>query len=84
MLDVETWDRGPHKYDVVSCLNVLDRCSRPLSLLRQMADKLDSGGLLVLALVFPFEPFVENGVYMRACITHSIIHSETFPTLQCC
>jgi SAM-dependent methyltransferase len=50
---------GP--YDVVSCLNVLDRCATPLSLLGSVRAGLGSGGLLVLALVLPYRPFVYEG-----------------------
>lgn len=76
-------------FDVVSCLNVLDRADTPLTLLRQMRDALrpprlihggvggdnggsadtlknntnsavyDDGGLLLLAVVLPWCPFVE-------------------------
>lgn len=51
------------RFDVVALLNVLDRCSKPLTLLRQIREQfleLRSGKLL-LAVVLPFEPFVENG-----------------------
>jgi len=53
----------PLQFDVISCLNVLDRCSRPHTLLKQMAALLKPDtGLLLLAIVLPFEPFVENVV----------------------
>ncbi|KAL6075266.1 Methyltransferase-like protein 9 [Balamuthia mandrillaris] len=49
-------------FDVVSCLNVLDRCDKPKTLLRQMKDALRPGsGRLLLAIVLPFHPFVEDG-----------------------
>jgi 2-polyprenyl-3-methyl-5-hydroxy-6-metoxy-1,4-benzoquinol methylase len=49
-------------FDVVSCLNVLDRCPTPKTLLRQIKDILrPETGLLLLAVVLPFCPFVENG-----------------------
>lgn len=48
------------KYDIITCLNVLDRCDNPLSMLRQITDKLCPDGVLVIALVLPYEPFVEN------------------------
>lgn len=48
-------------FDVVSILNVLDRCAMPLSLLRAAQRKMrPRTGLLLLAVVFPFEPFVEG------------------------
>jgi SAM-dependent methyltransferase len=49
-------------YDVVSCLNVLDRCSHPLSLLREIRRRLrPESGRALLAVVLPFRPFVEVG-----------------------
>eukprot|EP01112_Ceratiomyxa_fruticulosa_P008296 TRINITY_DN2148_c0_g1_i1.p1 TRINITY_DN2148_c0_g1~~TRINITY_DN2148_c0_g1_i1.p1 ORF type:complete len:347 (-),score=69.35 TRINITY_DN2148_c0_g1_i1:99-1139(-) len=48
------------KFEVISCLNVLDRCSKPITLLKNMRTLLQPNGLLLLAVVFPFEPFVES------------------------
>ncbi len=53
-------------YDVVTCLNVLDRCARPRSLLRKLGDALSPGGHLVLATPLPFDPFVYDGPASRA------------------
>jgi len=51
-------------YDVISCLNLLDRCERPLTLLRQIRASLTpSTGRLVLAVVLPFSSYVETGQY---------------------
>ena len=61
VLDVEHWHEEEFSYDLIVCLNVLDRCDRPLSLLRQIHSKLRDGGVLLLAVVFPFKPFVEKG-----------------------
>ena len=55
-------DVGSEPYDMVACLNVLDRCDEPLSLLRRMhALTKPNGGLVLLAVVLPFCPFVEDG-----------------------
>eukprot|EP00933_Yihiella_yeosuensis_P017234 TRINITY_DN14456_c0_g1_i1.p1 TRINITY_DN14456_c0_g1~~TRINITY_DN14456_c0_g1_i1.p1 ORF type:complete len:386 (-),score=64.90 TRINITY_DN14456_c0_g1_i1:23-1030(-) len=56
-------DLGPDgKVDCVALLNVLDRCSEPCSLLRQLRLRLRPGsGKLLLAVVLPFRPFVEVG-----------------------
>ena len=51
-----------HSYDIISCLNVLDRCDAPLSMLRQIHRKLKTGGVVILALVLPYDPFVEHGL----------------------
>jgi len=49
-------------YDVVSLLNVLDRCDRPMTLLKQLKKFIKPvTGLLLIAVVFPFRPFVEGG-----------------------
>ena len=61
VLDAATWHDSASHYDVITCLNVLDRCDRPLTLLRQMRRALRPGGLLVVALVLPLAPYVEHG-----------------------
>lgn len=54
------WDKtGP--FNVILCLNLLDRCDRPNTLLNQLRDTLAPGGRLVVALVLPFSPYVETG-----------------------
>jgi len=53
-----------HQYDVISCLNLLDRCERPLTLLRQIRASLTATtGRLLLAVVLPFSSYVETGPY---------------------
>lgn len=48
-------------FDVISMFNVLDRCSKPLTLLEDIYTKLHSHkGLLILSVVFPFSPYVET------------------------
>ena len=50
------------EFDTVACLNVLDRCSHPKGLLKTMRSLMKpSTGKLLLAVVFPFRPFVEVG-----------------------
>jgi 2-polyprenyl-3-methyl-5-hydroxy-6-metoxy-1,4-benzoquinol methylase len=54
------------EYDVVSCLNVLDRCSRPVSLLHEIRRLMKpTTGRALLAVVLPFQPYVEAGVLAR-------------------
>jgi SAM-dependent methyltransferase len=53
-------------YDLVTCLNVIDRCARPRSLLENLARALAPGGRLVLATPLPFDPFVYDGPTSRA------------------
>nr|CCD14943.1 unnamed protein product [Trypanosoma congolense IL3000] len=64
--DPFTMEDGSRRYyDVISCLNVLDRTDAPLDLLTSMRDSLVSEGLLLLAVVLPWCPFVEHGTEKR-------------------
>lgn len=47
------------KYDAIACLNLLDRCDEPVTLLKNIKKALTPNGLLIVALVLPFKPFVE-------------------------
>ena len=49
------------RFDVITCLNVLDRTRRPRRLLERLRNLLNPGGRLVLALVLPYEPFFYTG-----------------------
>ncbi|KPA83120.1 putative mitochondrial DREV methyltransferase [Leptomonas pyrrhocoris] len=53
-------------FDVIACNNVLDRADKPETLLRDMRDSLKPGGFLVLAVVLPWCPFVEDGPRQKA------------------
>jgi len=54
-------------FDVVTCFNVLDRCHTPLAMLRQMAALArPRNGLVVVAVVLPWCPFVEEGTQQKA------------------
>ncbi|XP_014243389.1 methyltransferase-like protein 9 isoform X2 [Cimex lectularius] len=56
--DVDNWFE--RKYDVVSCLNVLDRCERPKTLLGQIRAAMKPEGTAIVAVVLPFKPYVES------------------------
>jgi SAM-dependent methyltransferase len=57
---------GAPRFDCVALLNVLDRCDTPRTLLAQLRDLLLPGtGRLLLAVVLPFRPFVEDGTARR-------------------
>ena len=58
---MDTWTESGVKFDVITCLNLLDRCDRPLTLLRELRTALKPGGKVVVALVLPFNPYVEIG-----------------------
>lgn len=66
VLDVDSWTKQEVKFDVVLCLNLLDRCDRPLDVLADIRQVLQPGGIVVLALVLPFKPYVESGGYVDA------------------
>jgi hypothetical protein len=62
-------------YSMVALLNVLDRCDKPATLLREIrahlvasaaATEAKAPPLLLLACVLPFCPFVEDGAVQRA------------------
>ena len=68
VLGVDEWDLGERRYDLVSCLNLLDRCSRPLNLLRRIRAALTPAtGRLLVAVVLPFRPYVEQGRTHQHC-----------------
>jgi SAM-dependent methyltransferase len=71
---------GEPRFQCVSCLNVLDRCSTPLTLMRQLRAMLDPANpraVILIAVVLPFCPFVENG-------TEQLEPDERFPALERC
>ncbi|MEE6517479.1 hypothetical protein FKM82_027711 [Ascaphus truei] len=62
VLNIDEWQGPEFQYDVISCLNLLDRCHRPITLLKEMRRVLEpTRGRVILALVLPFHPYVENG-----------------------
>ena len=62
ILEVGNWSDGDITFDVISCLNVLDRCSQPITLLHSMLRVLRPvTGRVMVAVVIPFSPFVEIG-----------------------
>ncbi|XP_059053784.1 protein-L-histidine N-pros-methyltransferase isoform X1 [Achroia grisella] len=58
LLDTEEWWRE-QQFDCVCMLNLLDRCSKPKTMLKQARAALAPGGVLMLALVLPYKPYVE-------------------------
>ncbi|KAJ0178396.1 hypothetical protein K1T71_006219 [Dendrolimus kikuchii] len=58
MLDTDDWWRG-QQFDCVCMLNLLDRCSKPKTMLQQARAAIAPGGVLLLALVLPYKPYVE-------------------------
>jgi len=54
------------KFDVICCCNVLDRCSKPITVIKQIRDLLEDNGRVLFAVVLPFKPFVESGSSRKA------------------
>ncbi|KAJ8246354.1 hypothetical protein GJAV_G00266810 [Gymnothorax javanicus] len=62
LLEIDGWQNTGFQFDVISCLNLLDRCDQPLTLLADIRRALvPVTGRLLLAAVLPFEPSVEVG-----------------------
>jgi len=60
VLPVENWSKDlEDKFDLISCLNLLDRCDNPKDIIEEVKAALKPNGLFLVALVYPFKPFVE-------------------------
>ncbi|KAF7256435.1 hypothetical protein EG68_06030 [Paragonimus skrjabini miyazakii] len=68
VIEADSWYKQPVssetesvRYDVVSCLNVLDRCETPLTILQNIGHVLKpNSGRLVLGIVLPLKQYVES------------------------
>ena len=60
-IDISAEDVPGAPFDLVSCLNVLDRTARPRRMLRRLVQLLEPGGRLILALALPYRPFYYVG-----------------------
>lgn len=58
---MEKWHQEAGPFDVILCLNLLDRCDKPNTLLRRLKSTMSPGGRLIVAIVLPFSPYVEVG-----------------------
>ncbi|XP_030026038.1 methyltransferase-like protein 9 isoform X2 [Manduca sexta] len=58
LLDTDDWWRE-QQFDCVCMMNLLDRCSKPVTMLKQAHSAIAPGGVLVIALVLPYKPYVE-------------------------
>ena len=62
VLEIDDWDVAENSvrmFDTIACLNLFDRCEKPLSILRKTKKALKPGGVLLVALVLPLSPYVE-------------------------
>uniref|UniRef100_A0A3Q2ZLP9 Methyltransferase 9, His-X-His N1-histidine n=1 Tax=Kryptolebias marmoratus TaxID=37003 RepID=A0A3Q2ZLP9_KRYMA len=79
ILGIDEWQHTGFQYDVISCLNLLDRCDDPLHLLRDIRRSLvPKTGRLVLAAVLPFQPWVEIGGRWERPKTHLKVAGKTW------
>eukprot|EP00126_Sphaerothecum_destruens_P001620 Sdes_comp15032_c0_seq1m3803 len=66
-------------FHIISCFNVLDRCDKPIQLLKEIHSLVSKNdGCVLLALVLPWSPMVETGTTTRAplqSISESSINS---------
>merc|ERR1719334_23779 len=46
--------------DLVTCFNVLDRCSKPISLTKELYSLCHADTTVIISFVIPFKPWVEN------------------------
>jgi SAM-dependent methyltransferase len=60
-LDLADRDLPGEGFDLIACLNVLDRTARPRQLLRRLVERLEPRGRLVIALALPYRPFYYDG-----------------------
>ncbi|CAH8647671.1 unnamed protein product [Heterobilharzia americana] len=70
ILDVDSWEitdneystpQVPSHFDVISCLNLLDRCTAPITLLKRVGQALKpTTGVLILGIVLPLKQYVES------------------------
>lgn len=79
LLGIDEWQQTGFKYDVISCLNLLDRCDDPIALLRDIRESLvPKTGRLILAVVLPFQPYVEIGGQWQRPKEHIIVQGKTW------
>ena len=73
VLDIDQWDDGNLRYDLIGCLNLLDRCDKPISILHSMKRVLTPvTGRVIVAVVLPFKPYVEAGKIPLVHICHKL------------
>lgn len=61
ILGLDEWDNGTITFDLIGCLNLLDRCNKPMSILHSIRKVLTPGvGKAIVAVVLPFKPYVEQ------------------------
>ena len=70
------------KFDIISMLNVLDRCDKPMSMLRDAKTLLANEGKLVVALTYPHRPFVVEKDVIKAKQSETFLDLDTQATFE--
>ncbi|XP_047134836.1 protein-L-histidine N-pros-methyltransferase isoform X1 [Hydra vulgaris] len=60
VLDIDKWQKN-EKYSIITALNLLDRIDEPMKLLQEIHTSLQPDGVVVLAIVLPYNPCYERG-----------------------
>jgi SAM-dependent methyltransferase len=60
-IDISAEDVPGAPFDLVSCLNVLDRTAHPRRMLHRLVELLEPDGRLIIALALPYRPFYYVG-----------------------
>ncbi|XP_074595607.1 protein-L-histidine N-pros-methyltransferase [Brevipalpus obovatus] len=60
VLDPEKWADNDLAYDLITCLNLLDRCDQPITMMKKIHSKVKRNGRVLIALVFPLNQYVES------------------------
>lgn len=69
ILQIDDLSKSPEcdgPFDLICLQNVLDRCSKPSSLLQQSISRLSSQGCVLVAMAMPYTPFVAVSPLTRA------------------
>ena len=75
----ESQDR---KFDLISMLNVLDRCDKPVSMLRDAKSILAERGKLLVALTYPHRPFVVEKDVIKAKQSEAFLDLDSQATFE--
>ncbi|XP_069113889.1 LOW QUALITY PROTEIN: protein-L-histidine N-pros-methyltransferase-like [Argopecten irradians] len=78
LLEIDQWGDGSRKYDLIGCLNLLDRCDKPVTILHTIRKSLTPSGQAIVAVVLPFLPYVEQGSADHKPTENIMIHGRTF------
>ncbi|XP_022338741.2 protein-L-histidine N-pros-methyltransferase-like [Crassostrea virginica] len=79
ILDLDKWDNGAISFDLIGCLNLLDRCNKPMTILNSIKKALAPGvGKAIVAVVLPFKPYVEQDSKDHSPEEKLLVQGQTF------